>query len=100
MEVKVEFATSKGEMLTLCRDFCYDLVLLVGTMLPVCRQDVMDILRPDGKRTPHIFVISWQQSERMVLRAHQIGADQYMTLPVNLHRLRRKIQNELNEWGS
>lgn len=100
LNVKVESVASKSEMLAVCRTVEYDLVLLVGTMLPICRQDVMDVLRPEGRRSPRIFVVSWQHSERMVLRAHQVGVNQYMTIPVNLHLLRSKIQNEMELWTS
>ena len=42
-----------------------------------------------------VFVISWPQSEQMVRSIYRMGVNQYMTLPVSLHRLRRKVINEL-----
>ena len=40
-------------------------------------------------------MISWPQSEQMVRSIYRMGVNQYMTLPVSLHRLRRKVINEL-----
>lgn len=100
MDTKVDFAPTKEDMLAMCRTSKFNLIMLVGTMLPMCRQDVMEVLRPDGQRPPKIYVISWQHADLPTQRLLRSGVDQYMTLPVNLHRLRNKILNELSAWRS
>lgn len=72
-----------------------DLVIVMGTAAEMCRQEVMDTLRADKARRTRVFVISWPQSEQMVRSMYRMGVNQYMTLPVSLHRLRRKVINEL-----
>ena len=71
------------------------LVIVMGTAAEMCRQEVMDTLRADKTRRTRVFVISWPQSEQMVRSMYRMGVNQYMTLPVSLHRLRRKVINEL-----
>lgn len=73
----------------------FDLVIVMGTAAEMCRQEVMDTLRADKTRRTRVFVISWPQSEQMVRSMYRMGVNQYMTLPVSLHRLRRKVINEL-----
>lgn len=84
-----------GAMLVLHRESPFDLVIVMGTAAEMCRQEVMDTLRADKTRRTRVFVISWPQSEQMVRSMYRMGVNQYMTLPVSLHRLRRKVINEL-----
>ena len=44
---------------------------------------------------PLIYVVSWQQSEQMVLSLLESGVDQYMTFPICMSRLRGKSQNAM-----
>lgn len=41
---------------------------------------------------PVTFVLSWQQSEQVVMALYESGIDQYMTLPVSIDRLTAKIR--------
>ena len=72
-----------------------DLMIVMGTAAEMCRQEVMEALRTDKTRPTKVFVISWPQSEQMVRSMYRMGVNQYMTLPVSLHRLRRKVIDEL-----
>lgn len=85
----------RSVMLVLHRESPFDLVIVMGTAAEMCRQEVMDTLRADKTRRTRVFVISWPQSEQMVRSMYRMGVNQYMTLPVSLHRLRRKVINEL-----
>ncbi len=48
-------------------------------------------------RHQRLYVIAWQQSEQAVLGLLECGVDQYLTLPVSLHRLRAKVIHEILE---
>lgn len=95
LDACVECADTVGAMLVLHRESPFDLVIVMGTAAEMCRQEVMDTLRADKTRRTRVFVISWPQSEQMVRSMYRMGVNQYMTLPVSLHRLRRKVINEL-----
>ena len=95
LDACVECADTVGAMLVLHRESPFDLVIVMGTAAEMCRQEVMDTLRADKARRTRVFVISWPQSEQMVRSMYRMGVNQYMTLPVSLHRLRRKVINEL-----
>ena len=53
-------------------------------------------LRPRGVRRPYIYVLSWHHSEKFVLSLLECGENQYITFPLNLHRLCRKIAEAMN----
>lgn len=95
LDACVECADTVSAMLVLHRESPFDLVIVMGTAAEMCRQEVMDTLRADKTRRTRVFVISWPQSEQMVRSMYRMGVNQYMTLPVSLHRLRRKVINEL-----
>lgn len=89
LDACVECADTVSAMLVLHRESPFDLVIVMGTAAE------MDTLRADKTRRTRVFVISWPQSEQMVRSMYRMGVNQYMTLPVSLHRLRRKVINEL-----
>jgi len=95
LDACVECADTVSAMLVLHRESPFDLVIVMGTAAEMCRQEVMDTLRADKTRRTRVFVISWPQSEQMVRSMYRMGVNQYMTLPVSLHRLWRKVINEL-----
>ena len=95
LDACVECADTVSAMLVLHRESPFDLVIVMGTAAEMCRQEVMEALRTDKTRPTKVFVISWPQSEQMVRSMYQMGVNQYMTLPVSLHRLRRKVIDEL-----
>ena len=65
------------------------------TVSPFACCDCFD-WRRNGLRRPVVYVVAWQHSEQTVLSLLENGADQYMTFPVNLQRLRGKVADELN----
>ncbi len=93
--VEVRSASNIGRMTELCRNTKIDLVVLLGAGHFCGGVDPVRSVRPMGARRPVIYVLAWQQSEHTVMSLLEAGVDQYMTFPVNLYRLRRKIVEEL-----
>lgn len=79
-----------------CRCGLYDLVILLVVSPLLRRSGTIERMRPRGLRRPRVYVISWQQSEYVVLSLLEQGVDQYLTFPVNLQRLRGKVSDALN----
>lgn len=96
MHAEVRTAKNMREMEQICGRVLFDVVIVLRTSPFLSGTDVVRDLRPKGLRKPQMFVISWQQSENMVLSLLECGVDQYMTFPVSLHRLRMKVADELN----
>lgn len=99
LDAHIECTDRMETMLSLFRREAFDLVIVVGTAAQMCRHEVMETLRADKRRPPRVFVISWAQSEGVSRRMLTLGVNQYMTLPISLHRLRRKVVNELSRWS-
>lgn len=83
-------------MRTVCRRMLFDLVIVLRVGIFLGGDEPVRRLRPAGLRRPAVYVISWQQAEQTVLSLLEAGVDQYMTFPVSLQRLRRKVADELN----
>ena len=96
MRADVRCASGVAAMERLSRRMLFDLVIVVGTSLFFSGRDVVRMLRPPGLRRPLVYVVAWQQAEQPVLSLLECGVDQYLTFPVNLQRLRAKVDNELN----
>lgn len=82
-------------MRTLCRREAFDLVIVLQAAPFLCGGNPVREVRPAGLRHSVVYVLSWQQAEQTVLSLLESGVDQYMTFPVNLQRLRRKVADEL-----
>lgn len=82
-------------MRTLCRRMTFDLIIVLQSAMFLCSGNPVREVRPAGLRHPVVYVLSWQQAEQTVLSLLEAGVDQYMTFPVNLQRLRRKVAEEL-----
>lgn len=74
-----------------CRHGRYDCVIVLGMSKFVDGRISVERLRPRGVRRPQIYVLSWHHSERAVLSLLECGVNQYITFPVDLRRLCRKI---------
>ncbi len=79
-----------------CRRATFDLIIVLQAAMFLCGGNPVREVRPAGLRHPAIYVLSWQQAEQTVLSLLEAGVDQYMTFPVNLQRLRRKVADELD----
>ena len=95
LDAELRAVEQVDDMEGLCRSVGFDLVIILTATPFLCGRDVMHTLRPAGLRRPLVYVLSWQQSEQVVLSLLECGVDQYMTFPVSLTRLRGKVANEL-----
>ncbi|WP_418992116.1 response regulator [Alistipes sp.] len=91
IEAEVRCASDGQQMQRLCRKVLFDLVIVLRVAPFLCGDNPVRDLRPQGLRRPSFYVVSWQQSEQTVLSLLECGVDQYMTFPVSLQRLRRKV---------
>lgn len=80
-----------------CRCGLFDLVILLVVSPLLRRSGTIERMRPRGLKRPYVYVISWQQSEYVVMSLLEQGVDQYMTFPVSLQRLRGKVSVTLND---
>ena len=87
--------TDCAAMCLLCRRITFDLILVLQAAALLCSGNPVRAVRPAGLRRPLVYVLSWQQSEQTVLSLLEAGVDQYMTFPVSLQRLRRKVADAL-----
>ena len=84
------------QTIALCLDQRPSLVIILNHTLPINGSELIRNIRPRTQRLPAIYVISWQQNEQVVLSLLEIGVDQYMTFPINIHRLQAKTAEILN----
>ncbi|MBR3703289.1 MAG: response regulator transcription factor [Alistipes sp.] len=66
------------------------LVIILCCAALINGSELIQLLRSTSQHHPAIYVISWQQSEQMVLSLLEMGIDQYMTFPLCLQRLAAK----------
>lgn len=97
LEVQLYSERSVERAAAACRSGRYDLVLLLTVGALLCKCGGVETIRPRGLKRPRIYVLSWQQSEQIVLSLLEQGVDQYLTLPISLERLRGKIRREITE---
>lgn len=86
---------SVGEWLAASHRLAFDVVIVTATAPFLCGRNPIPDVRPAGLRRPAVYVVAWQQAEQTVLSLLECGVDQYLTLPVSLGRLRRKVAEEL-----
>lgn len=96
MQAEVRCVGGAAEMEHLCSQVLFDVVIILHTAPFLGGRDIVRTLRPCGLRRPAFYVVSWQQSEQIVLSLLESGVDQYMTFPLSLHRLRSKVANQLS----
>ncbi len=96
MGAEVHCAADAAGMRTLCRRMLFDLIVVLDTGIFFAGGVSVRSVRPAGLRRPAVYVLSWQQSEQTVLSLFEEGVNQYLTFPVSLRRLRRKIAEEIN----
>lgn len=95
MGVEVHCSADAAGMRTLCRRMLFDLIVVLDTGIFFAGGVSVRAVRPAGLRRPAVYVLSWLQSEQTVLSLFEEGVNQYLTFPVSLGRLRRKIAEEI-----
>ena len=74
-----------------CRAGYFDLVIMTNLSPFFNGTDPSSVLRRAELRRPEIFVVSWHHSEWSVMSLLESRVSQYVTLPMNVRRIRRKI---------
>ena len=94
---EIHCTEDRAGMCRACRQHPFDLILVLLASPFLCGGDPVREVRPPGRRRPAVYVLSWQQAEQTVLSLLEAGVDQYMTFPVSLQRLRRKVAGLFEE---
>ncbi len=80
-------------LLQYCSSHHVDLIIFLTTSPYFSSMNVVESLRSvlQPLPTPPIYVIASSHTPATVLTLLECGVNQYMTLPLNLHRLRNKV---------
>lgn len=85
---------NRSEWIRSCERGAVDLLIVLRAADFLARdREVERLCRAGG--SPRLYVLTWHHSERIATALLEQGADQCMTFPVNLMRLRRKVAEEL-----
>ncbi|MFR9523582.1 MAG: DNA-binding response regulator [Rikenellaceae bacterium] len=74
-----------------CQNWQVDLVIFLTLTPYFASMNIVDEMRKKIDRVPQIYVIAQSHSQSTILTLLECGVDQYMTFPLNLHRLRNKV---------
>lgn len=88
---------SPEQTVTACLRESPDIVILLTVSPFIDGSEFIDRIRRRGARRPAVYVVSWHQSEHIVLSLLEAGVDQYLTFPVCMSRLYGKIRTGLND---
>ena len=91
---RVVCCTSTRQTVAACMHERPDVVIVLAVAPFMDGSEFIRRIRFDMRRRPAVYVVSWQQSEQTVLSLLDCGVDQYMTFPLCMSRLRRKIAAE------
>lgn len=97
-EEQIICCTSHRQMINICNRESPSLVIILSTTPFVNGSELIGNIRATRRHRPLIYVITWQQSEQAILSLLECGADQYMTFPVCMSRLRYKVM-EHTQYG-
>lgn len=93
----VRCAADDGHAAALCDEEGFDLAIVLGASPFLRGSDAIGRLRSRrGRERTTLFAVVWQHDEESVMRVVEAGADQCFGFPVSLHRLRRKVCEQLN----
>lgn len=99
-EGQVICCTSYRQMINTCNRESPSLVIILSTTPFMNGSELVSNIRATRRHRPLIYVITWQQSEQAILSLLECGADQYMTFPVCMSRLRYKaMEHTQYEWN-
>ncbi len=93
----IEYRTSDNEkeFVENCLEDCYDLIVTQFTHPFLNGFDLSRKMRLKHGHKPPVFLLSPILYEQHLLSLYESGVDQYLTLPVALSRLERKIRSQL-----
>lgn len=90
LDCGVTLCTSTHQIIPQAKRLRPRLVIILCCGVLINGSEIIRLIRPTLNRLPAIYVITWQQSEQMVLSLLEMGIDQYMTFPLCLQRLAAK----------
>ncbi len=76
-----------------CMNNRVDLLLFLSTSPYFASMNIVGFLRDSCEKLPPIYVIASSHKPSAVLSLLECGVSQYMTFPINLSRLRRKVNS-------
>ena len=88
--------TQPHQIIPLCRHEQPSLLIILAIAPLFEGSELITNLRTSLRYRLPIYVISWQQSEHIVLSLLECGIDQYMTFPIGMSRLRYKAIEHLD----
>lgn len=97
LNAEVDEAVDWRDVAADCREGEVDVVIMASLAPILNGSRMVNAVRAARQRRPRLYMLSRCRSEHGVLSALECGVNQYMTLPVNLQRLRAKVANELSE---
>ncbi len=78
-----------------CRTTDFSLVIFTQLAPYFTSMNIVEHLRAELRSMPKIFVVDFSHSQSTVLTLLECGVDQYITLPVNIYRLREKVLSQV-----
>ena len=94
---RVVCCTSPRQTVAACMHEKPDVVIVLSVAPFMDGSEFIRRICFDMRQRPAIYVVSWQQSEQTVLSLLDCGVDQYITFPLCMSRLQRKIALETNK---
>ena len=89
----VNCATTE-QTVSACLRISPDIVILLTVAPFIDGSKFIGRIRLSGSRRPAVYVLSWHQSEHIVLSLLEAGVDQYLTFPVSMGRLCGKVKSD------
>ena len=93
MDAEIVTTSSREEMFEECRAAHYDLLLTDDARMFMNGQDAMKRVRCADANLP-VFILSYDLTEDSVTALLEQGVSQFITLPVAVDRLRKKIESQ------
>lgn len=93
--VEVEVAHTHKALLRMCRIHRYGLIITQFTKPLLEAENSVATLRHNSPTTP-LFVLSHTRNHQLVMRLLERGVTQFLSLPVSLPRLCRKVEATLH----
>ena len=97
ISAEIRTADSLLDIAKECRLGSFDMIILLDITPLFDGSASIASIRPNGLHRPELFVLAWQHSEHTVLSLLESGVSQYITFPINIRRIKRKICETLQE---
>lgn len=93
MDAEVTTTTSRKALFERCRAAHYDLLLTDDARMFMNGQDAMKRVRCADANLP-VFILSYDLTEESVTALLEEGVNQFISLPVAVDRLQRKVESQ------